>query len=287
MKTVKVVELFEKTELLLRENLRVSNSLYKNDKVTKDVVYRAEAELSKILQDKSEAEKNKIMAASYFNFLLNRELDTGINVKEGQEFANDNFTQNDEAENIALKNREELTQLKLAIETADNSIGLSKSKFLPGLSLAVDYGFQGEKYKFTKDDDFWMASVVLQWNLFNGFSDKAKVEQSQWEKKIFETREEELRKQIKLQVRDAYQKLNVSRKTITTAEDRLKSAEKSFEIIEKKYKEGMASQIEFIDSRTTLTQAEINYLVTKYDLQNRMAEFEKVTATFPVAQVNY
>ena len=286
LKTVKVVELYVKTEDLLNENLRVSKSLFKNDKVTEEAVFRAEAELSKLIQDKTEAEKNRELAKSYFNFLLNKDLKEEIIVNE-DDLNTEAIAQLSEVQNTALNKREELKQLDYSIETADNSSGLSNSSYLPGVSLAVDYGFQGEEYRFTKNDDFWMASVVLRWNLFNGLSDKAKVEQADWQKQIYEVKKEELKKQIKLQVDEAYQNINVSFKSIKAAEDRLKSASKGFEIVERKYREGLASQIEFIDARTTLTQAEINNIITKYSYQNYEAELEKVTATYPVNELEY
>ena len=282
LKTIKVVELFHKTEELLKENLRVSESLYKNHKSTVDVVYRAQAELSDIKQQLADAENNEKLAKAYFNFLLNKDLETGVKVDENiTSFQAENFDF-DESINLAVAKREELRQLESAIDASSNNISLSKSNYLPGVSLAVDYGFQGEEYKFTSDDDYWMASVVLNWNIFNGFRDKAKVEQAEWDKKESEAKLNEVIKQIKLQVRTAYYNLDVAQKTITTANDRLITSEKSFEIVSKKYKEGMAAQIEFLDARTSLTQAEINQIVTEYDYLIKRAEFEKVTAAYPL-----
>ncbi len=282
LKTVKVVELFEKTEELLKENLRVSESLYKNHKSTVDVVYRAQAELSEIKQQLADAENNEKLAKAYFNFLLNKDLESEIKIDASVMFSQSNEVDFDESISLAVSNREELKQLESAIDASDNNISLSKSNYLPGVSLAVDYGFQGEEYKFSSDDDYWMASVVLNWNLFNGFQDKAKVEQAEWSKKENEAKLNEVLKQIKLQVRTAYYNLDVAQKTITTANDRLTTSEKSFEIVSKKYKEGMVAQIEFLDARTSLTQAEINKIVTEYDYLVKKAEFEKVTAAYPV-----
>lgn len=286
LKTEKAVQLYEKTEILLNENLRVSKSLFNNDKVTEEVVFRAEAELSKLLQEKADAEKNRELAKSYFNFLLNKDLKAEVLIDEDN-IAGIRIPDLIEAQKTAAVNREEFKQIDYSIEAADNAGGLSKANYLPGITLAVDYGFQGEEYKFTKDDDFWMASVVLRWNLFNGFSDKAKTQQAEWQKKIYKTKKEELKNQINLQVDEAYQNLIVSQKSIKAAEARLKSARKGFEIVSRKFKEGIASQIEFIDAQTTLTQAEINKIVTEYNFQTYSAELEKITASYPVNNIEY
>lgn len=49
-----------------------------NDKITVDVVYRAKAEVSEIEQKLLEANNNRELAQSYFNFLLNKPLESEI-----------------------------------------------------------------------------------------------------------------------------------------------------------------------------------------------------------------
>ncbi len=276
LKTIKVNQIFLSTINLVKENLRVSKSLYKNDKVTIDVVYRAKAELSNIEQKQMEAERNVDLAKSYFNFLLNRPLDTEI--ETSLNFHNKLPIELKRMEIIALKNREEFSQLKLAEEVAKGSSSLVKSKYLPGVVLAVDYGFQGEKYNFTKDDDYWMASLVLQWNLFNGFQDKAKAEQADLEAKKIRMQVLEVQNQIRLQVKEAVKNFKVAKETIKTTRERLESFQKSFKIINKKFNEGMVPQIEYLDARNKLTQAEVQAIIAEYDYKQKYAMLEQAAA---------
>ena len=77
----------------------------------------------------------------------------------------------------------------------------------------------------------------------------------------------------------------VAEKSLTASKDRLTSTENSFRIIAKKYQEGMATYIEYLDSRTTMTQAEINRIVTIYDYQIDKAQLEKAVAGFPIQTI--
>ncbi len=70
---------------------------------------------------------------------------------------------------------------------------------------------------------------------------------------MLESEHLELERTIKLQIRERLYSLNASKESIKTAGDRLKSAEKSFEIVKKKYANGMSSQIEFLDARNSFT----------------------------------
>ena len=108
-----VVALLAETETLLRENLRVSESLFRNDKATKVVVYRAEAELSDLQQKQAEADRSYEMARSYFNFLLNRPLETEVNtaVDSTTVLQLDSLSG---AISLAMANREEFAQLEFS-----------------------------------------------------------------------------------------------------------------------------------------------------------------------------
>jgi len=283
LKTVKVVELYGATQELLQENLRVSNSLFENGKVTRDAIYRAQAELSTLLQQKAEAERDRDIASAYFNFLLNRPLGERIAVADSGLSAVQDQSPLRLLTERALHRRDELRQLQSAAAAAENGAKLNRAAFYPGISLVFDYGFEGEKYRFTGSDDYWMASVVVQWNLFNGFSDKAKIQQSTLQKRKIETQLRNLENLIRFQVREAKRNVEVARETVVAARDRLMSAEKSFELVAKKYRQGMASQIEFLDARATFTGAGVNAIVSDYDLYIRQAELEKVTASFDLS----
>lgn len=285
LKACSGVEIFENAQQLLTENLRVNKSLYKNDKVTIDAVHRANSELSEIEQKLLEANNNKEMAQSYFNFLLNRSLDEDVVIKE-DDFYLEKISNQDEFEELALSSREELSQFTRMVEIAEDNSGIAKSKYYPGLALAVDYGFQGEKYKFSKDDDYWMASLVLNWNIFNGFKDNAQAEKAELEIRKNSLQIIELQNKIRLQVREAYQKTKVAEKIIKSADNQLLSSESAFRIINRKYEEGMASQIEFIDAQNQLLQSQISKLIAKYNYLENFAELEKVSAAVDLEKFN-
>jgi len=276
-KTKQVAKLFSSTIELVTENLRVSKSLFKNDKVTVDVMHRAKAELSEVEQKQLEASKNVELAASYFNFLLNKPLESEIKIFEDlTKYEIDDLSN---LEVLAISNREEFSQLKTANDVAQKSKGLAQSNYYPGLVLAVDYGFQGEEYSFGKDDDYWMASLVLNWNLFNGFQDNAKAEKAELEKNKISAQILEIKNRVKLQVREAYKNYIVAEKTIQSTKERLDSYKNSFRIINKKFNAGMASQIEYLDARNNLTQAEVLAVVAQYDYKQKYAELEKIVAS--------
>ena len=278
LKTLEIKKLLDNTRVLLAENLRISESLFRNHKVTEEVVFRSKAELSKLDQQLSEAEKNNCLSASYFNFLLNRPMDTEIEVEEGE--AKPGLTEYnlEILTNRALAHRGEFEQLRGAIAAARHTANLHGAGLLPTVSAVFDYGVQGENFSFSGKDDYWMGSVLLSWNVFKGGQDAAKKKQAQYEGNRLQTQYDELENQIRLQVKEAFLNLDVAKKTIISNEDTLKSQEEAFSIVTKKYEQGMVPQIEYIKAQNDYTSAGIAHIIAGYDYYIKEAQLERVSA---------
>jgi outer membrane protein TolC len=272
-----VLSMLINTRKLLQENVRVNKRLVENDKITLDYLYRSETELSKFEQEVQKAEKGKMIAQAYFNFLLNKPLTDSIIIEQPVVFPvlsdlSCNFSQS------AFSNREELKKLENYENISELQIKMNQSGKLPDLIIVADLGYQGEKYKFNKDQDYLQASAVLTWNLFEGFRNRARIKQAVLQKEIIDSQLQEAKKQIELQVINALNELLASEKGIIAAESRQKNAREGFRLVSRKYEEGQASLIEYIDARTTLTQAEENLIISRFTYLFDYAEFEKIIA---------
>ena len=144
----------------------------------------------------------------------------------------------------------------------------------------MDYGFQGEKYRFTAEDDFVIASFVLRWNIFSGFQNRARIKQAVVETELLKQQKEEAEQQIRLEVTQAHYDLKAAIQSVRSAETECMYAQKAFRLVNRKYGEGMASLIEYLDARTSMTKAETNRIIARFDLQVKLAEYERTTASF-------
>ena len=276
LKAQKAVELIEETEKLVLENIRVNESLYANDKITIDNIYRSRAELSKLNQQKAIAGKNVDISRKYFNFLLNKELDEEIIIDTTLGESLPTIQAKLSSSDLA-SGRSELKVLN-SYSTA-NKLGekLYTAEYLPTILLAADYGFQGEEYRFSNEDDFATLSLVLKWDLFTGKRRKAKIQQSVIHGESLKIRKQELQNQLELQINAAYLDLTASQKAIEAAKEQRISAEQTFLLINKKYKEGQANLLQYLDAQTTLTNAKENYWIEVYDFYIKLAEYQKQT----------
>lgn len=273
-----ILSMLSETRGLLLENIRVNRKLIENDKVTIDYLYRSQAELSKFDQELQNAGKNRKIACAYFNFLLNRPLEDSITVVQPAGFPSLSGLL-EEYTRIALENREELQKLESYGNIARLKESMEGSGKIPDLSLVVDYGFQGTGYRFNREQDYVQASALLSWNLFKGFQNRSKIKQAAIDREIADRQLEEATKQIELQVLSTMSELLSAEKGIAAAESMVKNANEGFRLVSRKYEEGQATLIEFIDARTTMTQSASNLIISKFNYLSAFAEFEKVAAT--------
>ena len=274
----RVVDVYRNALPLVAENLRVSERLLENGKATSEIVYRARAEQKETEQRLAEAQQQRDAAARYFNFLLDRPEEQPVELLADSSLAFPMTVTLDQALARARAGREELRQAEHGIRAAESQRRLARSAHLPGLALAVDYGFQGDGYEFDGDHDFAVASLVLSWNVFNGGQDAARAEIANLATRQARTRRQEAERQVELQVRQAYDAATVARGAIETADARLAAARRTYQLVARRYQEGMAPQIELIDARTAFTQAELNRILTGYEYAGRYVELERVAA---------
>jgi outer membrane protein len=278
LKSVKAIQLYEKVKTLQLQNLSLNEKLFENNKITYDAIYAIKADISDTESKLADAEKNKTIATAYFNFLLNKPLETSIQTDTTFSFEEITPFVMDDLLSTSLENREEIQQVNKGLQISEQNLKLNRSNRLPSLNLVVDYGFQGTRYSFTAQDDFLQGSLVLSWQIFGGFQNRSRIAQATLDRKRLQTQQTQIQQQIRLQVTTAAEQVRVARQNIRTANERVTSAQKYFNIVNRKYKEGMALYIEYLSALTTLVNAENSKILAEYDYQIRVTELNRVAA---------
>jgi outer membrane protein len=278
--SAELLHLYEATLELVEENLRTTESLFNYHKVSRDAVYAAEVQVAEVELELAEAIRQEKTARAYFNFLLQRAPDAEIELGASVDAVlvpdlEDLYAQ-------ALSGREELQQLSLAASVNEQQLKLERGSYLPTLSLAADYGFQGVEYTdFGPEDDFVMASLLVQWSLFDGTAN-ARMQQAKIEQEITANRSAELADQIVLQVLDAYYRYEAAIARRTLSESQVVSAGEAYRMVAKRFEQGQSNLIELTEARTRQTQAEQQLIIARYEVYIQLAMIEKVCATYPV-----
>lgn len=272
------VEIYRAALTLVAENERVAERLLAAGQATPDAVFRAHAERSEVAQKLAEAEEQRDAAARAFNRVVGRALDTPVPALADSVLEFDFALTEDEAIRHALADREELAEGDAGIAMADAAVGLAGAGYLPTLGIALDYGFQSQRIRVSGNNDYAAASVVLSWSAFNGGRDLARRQAASDDAQRARLARQDLQDRIVLEVRQAWGAAKVARAAIATADDRLTAARRTFELVRRRYQEGVASQIEFLDARTALTNAELNRTLTAHRYAIAYVNLERAAA---------
>jgi outer membrane protein TolC len=273
------VDIVASSRELLRENLRVNESLFSNGKITEDQVLRARAELLAVDQQQRETENLASQARSFFNFLLNRELLSDIEVAAPPVAPSNEQGALEQLWSAALNRRPEVARVDQLRRAAEAQVTIARKEKWPTLSLGIDAGTQGVDYRFGNGYNFGTASLVFTWRIFDGGGDEARVRLARAAERQLVLKQDEIAQQIRLEVQQAFDRLSTTRDSLATAAARADAARAAFRIASRKRDEGVISQVEFIDARSALTSAELNHNVTRFDVLARRAELEYATST--------
>jgi outer membrane protein TolC len=280
------IGILEATLELASENRRVNDSLFRNGKITRDLVFRAEADELEVQQSQLGAHNTERLAQSYVNLLRNAPFDRALPVSAVEnsdieslrsglrERAAQPALELHALQDTAVEHRSELAQLDAVQAAAAASERLARAAFKPKLAFALDVGTQGETYGFSSDDRYLLASLVLKFNLFAGGADQAGVTGARAAMREARANRDLEEQQIRLQVQQSLQDLDFATASLDTAAKRVEAADGAFRIASRKRDLGQINQAEFIDSRRAMTDAQLNLNVTQFAALSSIAELE-------------
>jgi outer membrane protein TolC len=277
LQTLEAAKIYQNAQELVAEQLRFSEKLVKNQVATRETVLQAKAQLSQLqasIEDNQQQQKN---AAAWFNFLLNRGLDTPIQTSTVEW-----ITQSPQSLAGETQGREELRKLDQARKVLEANKQMQSDFYLPKLNAFYQTGFQGFGYKFDDKQFYQFAGLQLQWNIFRGNENKVKIKQANAALTNMQLQENEVQQQLKLQSTTAWNSYLSAKTSLASIADELISTQEVYRLAEKRWKEGNALQIELIQARTQLTNAAIRQSLAQLNLLNKAAELERANATYSI-----
>ncbi len=276
----KLVEVAREEVRQLVAHVKDAELFFKQELIPHNDVLKSKVALAQARQKLVKAKSDLKLAISALNMLLSQDLTSPTEIEDITDLRPYKCDEK-ELFRVALQNRPELKILKSAIQTAKLGIKMAKSAYYPQVFLVGRYEQKGDDILATNNDytNSHNASIGLQakWTFFEWGKTRAEVKKTFHQKNALEERLKGIEDSIKLEVRDALQKLDVAKQNVETAKEALVQAKENYRITNLQYKQQMTTSTEVLDARTYLTQAEVNYYAALYGYM--MAEAELARAT--------
>jgi outer membrane protein len=268
----------------LEAHLKDAEAFFRQGLTPRNDVLKADVVLANAKQRQTSAAKRLLILRARLNRLLGLDESTKLDLAEWTKMpAADDKTEElpslQELSTQAEKARPELSAISASIREADEGVQFAGSTGYPHLSLFTTYYREGGDFLATENDfanDHNAAiGVRMDWNLFEGGRMRANVNEWRHKRDAWKQREQDLLKQVRLEVKDAYEELQVAKTNLATARVAVKQAEENLRITTLQYQAQIVISTEVLDAEVYLRQARTNYYQALYGYQLAWADLER------------
>jgi outer membrane protein len=167
-------------------------------------------------------------------------------------------------ETAPLDARPEVRQALLAAQGAEQQVAAAKANLLP--QVGVRGIFEADRQRFIdRGGANWMLAVSLKWNLFNGNSDRARIEEAQESLVAARAQQRQVDQAVRLEVRKAEADLRAAAARVAVSSEVVFQAEESLRISKNRFGAGMSTITELLRTETALLDVRMRRLAAVYD----------------------
>ncbi len=181
----------------------------------------------------------------------------------------------------AYRNRAELRQQLSQREINRNQIQVALAQTRPQVDLFSRYRLSGGLGNNVTTDDGFSVGARMQWTFFDGGATRARAEQEQTNVEISETRFDDARGQIRLEVEQAYYTLQANDQNINTAGIAVELAEESLRLARLRFQAGVGTQTDVIAAQSALTTARGNLVRAVINYNRSFAALKRAVSNTP------
>ena len=176
---------------------------------------------------------------------------------------------------LAYTSRPELASQRLQQESLSDQISALQKNYLPNVTGDASYTYTGSDYPLQPS---WNLGASVNLSVFNGWLTTSQIGEARANLSSLKYKEQSLRQQITLQVRQAILNLAQAREAIRVSDKGLQQARENLELAEGRYRTGVGNIIELTDAQASRTTAEASYVQALYNYKTSVAALEKATA---------
>lgn len=278
LKQIKLLEVNQLAVSRSEDNLNKTQKMFELGAVAQVDVYRSRVNLG---NDKIQLllQENAVLTAKQnLNLVMGRDPQTPYEIKPEFNLPAA-FPSADELFSQAMETSPEIKKGAEDIETYDLTVSRSYAVLWPSLGAFFNYNRSNEGFErvYTGWDKNWNMNwgLSLRLNIFNGFSDKVRIQKNKLAlRNAQETYEEEKRK-LKSTLAQHVDNFNSYLEIITINEENLKAAQEEHRLAEERYRIGSGTALEVREAQVNLTRAEQTLVAAKYNARMTQAQVEQ------------
>lgn len=271
LQATQATRIFQNALTLLRESLRVNQKLYENGIANPTVVTRSKNEITKVEAQLTEAQNNTKNAVAYLNFLLNKPLDTPI---AEDSTLSDIAYAFPETLDGTTENRDELRKLLVAQGINQTILKMNEAYKIPKVNAFVDLGSQGFNFAVGNGSLYALGGVTVELPIYQGNRNKQKIKMAEMDVAAIGAQRDQVADQLALQLQTSITDYQSALQLFQSSRSQVESANRYFNDMSKRYREGQVLYLEFLDARNEITNAELQQSINLSNVWVKWADVQ-------------
>ncbi len=267
------------------EHLKIAQTRFKAGTVVNADVLSAQVHLAKLTQEEMTAASQVKIAASALSTVVGQP-DTGARPlapapKEPAPLP----AKLDDLQRTAQEKRPDLKQLQLTARVAQQESSKARLNYLPRLHVVAEYDVD-QRRLFGTSADSYTVMALLNFNLFNGLADLARVKETKAKETQAQDLKRDLEDRVRHQVTETILTLKTAHERLKVAETAVAQARESLRLIRLRYETGLTILVELLTAEDAAKNAELSRVTALFDTYLAQAGLDLALGTIsgPVAE---
>ena len=194
--------------------------------------------------------------------------------EEAQAFSDWDNRNLNELTDIAYASRYEIQSLATSRKMNELAVKSAQGAYYPSVYAMASYKYGRPGVDQIKNEwmNYYIAGVKLEWNLFSWGSDRSTIDKQAIEIQKSDLKTVQLKKQLRTQIAIILNDLGVRKKILSLLEDQIQQERVKQELVQSRFRQGLATSNELIDAETSLTTALLKKEQTKIEYSIKLTE---------------
>lgn len=237
--------------------------------------------LAEVRQQQIRCQSDVAVAQAALNDALGLPLEASHDLSTPLSLAKTPQQRLEDAERLALSRRPEQLHTNSAVDLASTRIAAARSALLPKISAHGVFEVDRQQF-FNRGASNWLGEISLTWNVFHGFSDKARIEEAKQSALQARADRERIASAVRLEVRRAWEDLRSSAEQVEVAEAAVAQAKESLRITQNRYQSGLSTVTDLLRTEAALLESRTRYLSALHGQRIAAAFLDSATGTLSV-----
>jgi outer membrane protein len=266
----KLLSVMETSLRQLNQHLDVVKARYREGAASDYDLLRSEVEVANLEPTVIKIRNAAILARRSLAAALGADMSQEIKTSGTLPIVEETWPVLEEMQRLAHAQRLELKNLERAQGMAEIGSSLALASNAPNLALTGNWTYWDTvDAQFPPDSPYlkhaWQVGVGLSWPFWDNLSAIPKMQAAAAKAREVELGRQALEDGIKIEVESAYLSLTSALQTLKAQKQNAALAAEGYRLAERRYANGVMTNLDVMDAQLALNQAESNYLQTQYE----------------------